>query len=199
MPVVQKTETGGEPKGRRNVRLHGGGGSKFKASKGYRIRNYLFYGRREQCKWTQGEDFQLHKQWGFLKHRVINVSLLLDNFYCKAIYKASDRDKHYTHLSALALMLVALIRVIITVMKHWLEASCREKSLFALYFHFIVYHWRNLGQEVKLDSKLEAGADAEVSEYFCLLASSACFFKQPRTSRLGWPHPNSLSPPVISH
>jgi hypothetical protein len=33
-----------------------------------------------------------------------------------------------------------------------------------LYFHFIVYHWRKPGQELKQGRNLEAGADAEAME-----------------------------------
>jgi hypothetical protein len=68
------------------------------------------------------------------------------------------------HLSTLALILTALVRVIITEMKYWLEASCGGKGRFTLNFHFVVHYWRKLGQELKQGNNLGAEADAEVNE-----------------------------------
>jgi hypothetical protein len=54
------------------------------------------------------------------------------------------------------------VRVSIAVMKlHDQKASRGEKCIFGLHFHVISHHQRKLGQELKQDRNLEAGAGAE--------------------------------------
>jgi hypothetical protein len=66
------------------------------------------------------------------------------------------------------------------------------KGLFNFHFYITVHHWRRSGQELKQDSDLEAGADAETLEFLaCWLAglfNMACseyFLVEPRITSLG--------------
>ena len=63
-----------------------------------------------------------------------------------------------------------LVRDSIAVMKHHTKATWGGKGLFGLHTHIIVHHQRKLGQELKQSRNLEAGADAEAMEGYCLLA-----------------------------
>ena len=63
--------------------------------------------------------------------------------------------------------------------------------MFGLYFCTIVHHCRKSGQELKQGRNLEAGADPEAMEGCCLLACSACFLIEPRTTRPG------MAPPTM--
>jgi hypothetical protein len=84
----------------------------------------------------------------------------------------------YMYLSHCTLSSVCT-RVAITALKH-----CDQKQVWwgegalGSHFHVAVYHWRKSGQKLKQGRNLEAGADAEAMEGYCLLA---CFwwFAQP--------------------
>ena len=59
------------------------------------------------------------------------------------------------------------------------------------YVHITVYHWRKSGQKLTQSRSLETGADVEAMEGYCLLACSACFLIEPRTTSLG------MAPPTM--
>jgi hypothetical protein len=65
------------------------------------------------------------------------------------------------------------------------KSNLGRKGLFHLLIHIVVYHWRKLGQELKQGRILEAVADAEAMEECCLLACSAWFLTEPRTTTPG--------------
>jgi hypothetical protein len=64
---------------------------------------------------------------------------------------------------------------------HDQEASWGGKGLFSLHFHIAIHHQRKSGRELT-GMNLEAEADAEPMEEYCLLA---CFLIAPRTTSPG--------------
>ena len=62
------------------------------------------------------------------------------------------------------------------------------------------HHWRTSGQERIQGRNLEAGADAEAMEGYCLLTgllsmtSSVCFLLEARTYSPEWSHPQCDGP-----
>ncbi|KRY94820.1 hypothetical protein T4B_1409, partial [Trichinella pseudospiralis] len=75
------------------------------------------------------------------------------------------------------------------------KASWGEKGLFGLGFHLTVHHQRKSEQELEQGRNLEAGADAEFMKErvlvigLLLLACSACFLIEPRTTSPGMAPP----------
>ena len=65
------------------------------------------------------------------------------------------------------------LRVTIAVKNHRDLSHSRRKALFALCFHITVHHERKSGQEIKQGRNLEAGAGAEATDGFYLLACSS--------------------------
>ena len=65
-----------------------------------------------------------------------------------------------------------------------------EEKLFSVYFHIAVHHQRKPGQELKQGRVLEAEADAEVMERYCLL---------PCQPRPGTTHNGLGLPPLITN
>jgi hypothetical protein len=64
------------------------------------------------------------------------------------------------------------LRASIAVMKHQNQSKSGGMD-FWLYFHISVHHLKKLEQELKQGRSLEAGADADIMERCCLLASSS--------------------------
>jgi len=75
---------------------------------------------------------------------------------------------------------------------HNQKVSWRGKRLFGIYFHTTVHHGRKSGQDLKQDRSLKAGADAETVEWCCLLACSAFFVIEPRTTSPGMAPPTKV-------
>jgi len=74
------------------------------------------------------------------------------------------------------------------------DQEARGQGLFSLHFHIPVHHQRKSGLELTQGRKLEAAMDAEAMEECCLLACSACFLIEPRTTSPGWHHPQWAEP-----
>lgn len=66
-----------------------------------------------------------------------------------------------------------LVRVSIAATKN--HGQINVGSLFGLHFHGIVQHHRKSGQDLEQGRKLEADADTEAREEFCLLALHGLF------------------------
>ena len=81
---------------------------------------------------------------------------------------------------------------------HDQEASWEGKGLFSVYLHIAVHHQRKSGLELTQGRSLEAGADAEAMERCPLLACSACFLIEPRTTSPGMAPP-TMGPPTLDH
>lgn len=74
-----------------------------------------------------------------------------------------------------------LVRVTNAVTKHHDKRNLKGKGLFGFCIQITVHHLRKLGQELKQGRGLEAEADAEALEGYCLLACSAFFLVELRT------------------
>jgi len=73
---------------------------------------------------------------------------------------------------------------------HDQEASWAGKGLFSLHFHMAVHHQRKSRQELTQGRNLEAEADAEAMEEWCMadflpLTCSACFLIEPYNTSPG--------------
>jgi hypothetical protein len=65
------------------------------------------------------------------------------------------------------------------------KISCGGRGLFGLHLHAKVHHGRKLQKKLKQGRDQGAGAAAEDMEGCCLLACSACFLVEPRTTSPG--------------
>ena len=90
-------------------------------------------------------------------------------------------------------MAPVLVSVTIAVMKHYDQSNLGRKGFIWLHFHIVVHHSRKSGQELKQGRNLEAGADAEAMEAFCLLACSPWLLQPALTQN----HLPEMAPPTM--